>query len=71
VPIVGERTAHRTAIAAYDLGFKVCALVQLSFNGAHPAAVLFQHLLGMTVGLRDRLGCFAWVVEVTQLVGHL
>jgi len=61
VPIVGEGTAHRTAIAAHDLGFRVRALFQLAFTGAHPADALFQLLLGVAVGLKDGLGGFAEV----------
>ena len=71
MPIVGEGTAHRTAIAAHDLGFRVRALFQLAFNGAHPADSLFQLLLGVAVGLKDGLGGFAEVVKVAQLVGDI
>jgi hypothetical protein len=70
-PIISERTAHRTAIAAHDLGFRVRARFQLAFNGAHPADPLFQFLLGVAVGLIDGLGSFADVVKVAQLVGDI
>ena len=57
--IVGEGTADGTAIAAHNLGFWVRPLVKLPFNGAHTAEALFQCLLGVAVGLIDRLGRFA------------
>ena len=66
--IVGEGTAHRTAIAAHDLGFRVYPLVQLSFNRAHPTEALFQLLLGVAVGLIDGLGRFTQIVEMTELM---
>ena len=71
MPIVGEGTAHRTAIAAYDLGCRVRALFQLAFNGAPPADALFQCLLGVAVGLIDGLGGFAELVKVAPLVGDI
>ena len=71
VPIISERTAHRTAIAAHDLGFRVRARFQLACNGPHPADPLFQFLLGVAVGLLDGLGSFADVVKVAQLVGDI
>jgi len=71
VPIVGEGTAHRTARAAHDLGFRVRALFHLACNGAHPADPLFQLLLGVAVGLIDGLGGFAEGVIVAQLGGDI
>jgi hypothetical protein len=41
------------------------------FNGADPTDTLFECLLGMAVGVINRLRCLAEIMEVTQLVGHI
>jgi hypothetical protein len=66
--IVGEGTAHGTAIAAHDLGFRVCPLGQLSCNRAHPTAALFQLLLGVAVGCIDGRGRFAQIMAMPELM---
>ena len=41
------------------------------FEGAYTADAFFQFFLGMAVCFIDRCGCFAEVMEVTELVGDL
>jgi hypothetical protein len=70
-PIIREGTAPRPALSPDDLGLGIWPSFELSFDGTHPADVLLEFLLGVTVRLIDRLGGFPEVVEMTQLVGHL
>ena len=69
--IVGEGTPDGAAVTPYDLGLGIGASLHGSFQRAHAADVFFKDLLGMAVGLIDRLGCFVQGVKVAQLVGHL
>jgi hypothetical protein len=69
--IIGERTPDGATVAPYDLGLGIGAFLKATFQGTHAADVLFEGRLGMAVGLVDRLGRFAQVVKVTELVGHL
>jgi hypothetical protein len=69
--IVGEGTPDGAAVTPYDLGLGIGASLHGSFQRAHAADVFFKDLLGMAVGLIDRLGCFVQIVQVTQLMGHL
>jgi hypothetical protein len=62
--IVGEGTAHGTAVAPNDLRFGVRSAFEVPFDGAYPADALLQFLLGMAVGLLDRLGRFAQIMQV-------
>jgi hypothetical protein len=45
--------------------------LKLPFNGPNAPYMLFECLLGMAIGVIDRLGGFAEIMEVTQLVRHL
>ena len=69
--IVGEGTPDGAAVTPYDLGLGLGASLHGTFQGAHATDVFFEDLLGMAVGLIDRLGCFLQRVKVTPLVGHL
>ena len=69
--IVGEGTPDGAAVPPYDLGLRIGASLHGPFQGAHATDIFFEDLLGMAVGLIDRLGCFLQVVKVTQLVKHL
>jgi hypothetical protein len=69
--IVGEGTPYGATVAPDHLGFAITPSCQTPFYGAHPTDMLLQFFLSMPVSLVDRLCCFAEVMEVTQLVGHL
>ena len=69
--IIGEGTPDGATVAPYDLGLGIGASLHGPFQGAHTADVFFEDLLGMAVGLIDRLGRFVQVVKVTELVGDL
>ena len=69
--IVGEGTPDSATVAPDDLGLGTGASLHSPFQGAHATDVFFEDLLGMAVGLRDRLGCFVQGVKMTPLVGHL
>ena len=69
--IVGERTPDGATVAPNDLGLGIGMSLHGPFQGAHTADVFFEDLLGMAVGLIDRLGRFVQVVKVTQLVRDL
>lgn len=43
---------------------------QLAFEGPHAPHLLLELLLGMAIGFVDRLGRFAQIVKLAQLVGH-
>jgi hypothetical protein len=69
--IVGEGAAHRATVAPHDLSLMVGTPLKLPFNGPNAPYMLFEFLLGMAIGVIDRLGGFAEIMEVTQLVRHL
>jgi hypothetical protein len=69
--IVGEGTPDGAAVAPEDLGLGIGASLRGPCQGTHATDVFFEDLFGMTVRLSDRLGRFAQVVKVTQLVGDL
>ena len=71
VTIVGEGAAHGPAVSTPALGFGVCPLFQLPVNGAHAADALCECLLGLAIGLVDKLGRFAHGVEVPERVWHI
>jgi hypothetical protein len=63
--IVSERTPDGATGAPNDLGLGIGTSLHGPFQGAHTADVFFEDLLGMAVGLIDRLGRFVQVVKVT------
>jgi hypothetical protein len=69
--IVGEGPPDGAAATPYDFGLGTGASLHGTCQGAHATDVFCEDLLGMAVGLRDRLGCFLQGVQVTQLVGYL
>ena len=66
--VVGQGATHRGAVTVYRLGLRVVTALDLALDRPHPADALLQFLLGVAVGLEDRLGCLAEVVEVAELV---
>jgi hypothetical protein len=52
------------------LGHRIGPRFQLAFEGPHAAHLLLELLLGMAIGFVDRLGRFAQIVKLAQLVGH-
>ena len=69
--VVGQRTAHRRAVAQHDPRRLVVAPLNRALDRPDPAHRLLQFLLSVPVGLINRQRCLAQVVEVTQLVRHL
>ena len=69
--IVGHGTAHRQTIAANRGRLGIRPVLQGAFERADAAHLFLQFLLGMPIGLGDRLGRFPQVVKVAQLMGHL
>ena len=69
--IIGERTPDGTTVTPENLRFGIGASLHGPCQGAHPTDMVFEDLLGMTVGLREGLGRFVQVVKVPQVVGPL
>jgi hypothetical protein len=69
--IVGAGTPDGAAVPPYDLGLGSGASRHGPCQGAHATDGLFEDLLGMAVGLRERLGGFRQGVQVPQVVGPL
>jgi hypothetical protein len=68
--VVGQRPAHRQAIAADGGRFRVVARFECPLQGAHAARMLLELLLGVAIRLEDRLGRLAQVMELAQLMRH-
>lgn len=69
--IVGEGAAHRATVAPHDFRLRVGPPLNLPFKRTDATHMLFEFLLGMPIGFIDRLGGFAEIMEMTQLVRHL
>src|SRR3954465_6096869 len=69
--VVGQGAAYRRAVALHDLRLRVAPALDLALDRSDPAHHLLQLFLGMPVGLKDRQGGFAQVVEMAQLVRHV
>src|SRR3954452_10344661 len=69
--VVGQGTTHRRAVALHDLRLRVAPALNPALDRSDPTHHLLQLFLGMPVGLKDRQGGFAQVVEVAQLVRHV
>ncbi len=69
--VVGQGGTHRGAVAPYNVRLLVLRIrLRLAFDPTDSPDSLLQFLLGMTIGLGDRLGRLAKIVEVTELVRH-
>ena len=68
--VVGQRRADRRAVAPDRLGLGVVAALDLPLDRPDAADLLLQLDLGVAVGLVDRPGRLAEVVELAELVGH-
>ena len=68
--VVGDRAAHRGAVAAHRLGLGVVAAHRRALDRPHAADPLLELLPGVAVGLEDRQGRLAQVVELAELVGY-
>src|SRR3954454_2166098 len=69
--VVGQGAAYRRAVALHDLRLRVAPALDLALDRSDPTHHLLQLFLGMPVGLKDRQGGFAQVVEMAQLVRHV
>ena len=69
--VVGERRADGRAVAANRLGLGIVAPLDRALDRADAADLLLELLLGVAVGLEDRQGRLAQVVEVAELVRHV
>ena len=69
--VVGQRAAHREAVAAGRPRCGVRAPFQGALDRADAAHLFLQLLLGVAVGLVNGLGRLAQIVEVAQLVRHV
>src|SRR4051812_20559192 len=69
--VVGQGAAHRCTVALHDLRLRVAPALDLTLDRPNPTHPLLQLFLGMPVGLKDRRGDFAQVVEMAQLVRHV
>jgi hypothetical protein len=69
-PVVGQRGAHREAVAPAGGGVGRVDRFEDAFERADAAQALLELLLGVAVGRVDGLRGFAEVVELTQLVRH-
>jgi len=67
--VIGNGAAHR-AVAAHHLRLGVAAALDGALDRTHAPYLLFQSLLGMTVGLEHRQRCLAQEVKLAQLVRH-
>jgi transposase len=70
VAIIGQGAAHGQAVSAGGLGRGIGAGFELPFERPHAADLLFEFLLGMAIRFVDRLGGFAEVVKLAQLMRH-
>src|SRR5947209_6225011 len=68
--VVGQGAAHRGAVALNRSRLQVVTALDLALDRPHPADPLLQLLLGVPIGLVDRLGRLAEVVEVAELVRY-
>jgi hypothetical protein len=68
--IIGQGAAHGEAVGARRVRGRIGPGFELPFERTHFPDVLFELLLGMAIGFVDRLGRFAEVVELAELVGH-
>src|SRR3954454_596641 len=66
--VVGQGAPHRCTVALHDLRLRVAPALDLALDRPNPTHHLLQLFLGMPVGLKDRQGGFAQVVEMAQLV---
>src|SRR3954462_4850889 len=69
--VVGQGAAYRRAVALHDLRLRVAPALDLALDRSDPTYHLLQLFLGMPVGLKDRQGGFAQIVEMAQLVRHV
>ena len=69
VAVIGQGAAHGQTVGARGLGRGIGAGFQLPFERADAPDVLLELLLGMAIGFIDRLGRFAEVMKLTQLMG--
>jgi hypothetical protein len=69
--IIREGTPHGRTVAPHHCSFRIMPSFEAPFNGAYPADTLCAFLLGMAVGVLNRLRCLAEIMEVTQLVWHI
>jgi hypothetical protein len=69
VAIVGERTAHGQTRGAGGVGRGIRASFELPFERADTPHLFLQLLLGMAISFGDRLGRFAEVMKLAQLMG--
>src|SRR5512135_393469 len=69
--VVGQGATHRGAVTLNRLGLRVVTALDLALDRPHPADALLQFLLGVAVGLEDRLGCLAEVVHRPNAIGAL
>ena len=69
--IGGEGTPYSAPVTPHDLSLGVSAPLQSALQGTHAADVRFECFLGVAIGVRDRFGRFAQVVEVTEWVGQV
>ena len=66
--IIRDRTAHRQTIPPDRRRLGIGPPFQRPFKWAHTAHLFLQLLLGVPIGLEDRLGRFAQVVKLAELV---
>jgi hypothetical protein len=66
--IIGERTSHGQTVSAHRLGFFISPSLQCPLKWTYPTHLFLQLFLDMSVGIGDRLGGFAQVMEMTELM---
>jgi hypothetical protein len=72
-PVVRQGGTYGGAVVPYDLRLLIVLprLLRLALDGPDAAHTLLQFLLRMAIGLGDRLGRLAEIVEMAELVGDL